>query len=838
VEFLMEFRVLGPVEFWAAGKQRDLGSAKERCMLAVLLLARGKPVPVETLIERVWGDTSPSEVRQSLHTDISRLRRRLRINESPNEAVIRAKSHTYALEVDPETVDVFRFQALRDQATSILQSGDPREAATLLRRAEGLWRSTPLSGLSGSWVEQTRAALDSDYRALALELADIEIGLGRHSEIISFLLDMIGRYPLDEAFVERLMLAYYRCGRQADALNLYVRTTQLLRAEAGADPNPELQDLQRRILRHDPAIRFTRPSPDTRVPDTLPAPIEEFTGRTAEVAALSAAAGAAAGVITIAGMPGVGKTALAVRVAHELAGRYPDVRLFLPLHAHDPQRLPTTSAAALSALLRAVGVPPGRIPRDRADRARLWRTELAGRRALIVLDDAAEASQILPLLPDNPDCQVIVTSRRNLGGLPDASRHPLGVLPVADAVALFGRVAGPDVRLPAKLAREVVELCGRLPLAIRMAAIRLREGRVSSIAAMIEELRDTHEDIAGLRDEALTAVFALSYRDLPQTQRRVFRRLGLIPASELTAPAVAVLGDVPVAEAERCLRDLVDHYLVEVIAPGRHRLHDLIRQYALACAIKEDPEPVRRRAVGRALDHYLANADRADRLLHPYAVRAAAARTTGTAAFDGEKHAREWMAAEWRNLFHLVEYAAEHEWSAHAIDLADAVARTFDAEGHWEEAETIHRRALKVALNLDLPRAIAQARLHLATIQWRMGRTRKALSNARKAQGISHMAHDQRHEAAALDRIGLILWSLSNYRMALAYFAEALDLYGALSDRHGEAGCLMHLGMALAHTGRYPEALVKYQHALGIYDSLGDARGQANTLNNIADTER
>lgn len=831
----MEFRVLGPIEFWASGIRMDLGTAKERFLLAVLLLAEGRPVPVDTLIDRVWERNPPAEVRQNLQSDIYRLRRRFKKYGVADTVRLVKTPGAYALEVPTERVDVFQSRVLREQAISRRRSGDTRGAVELLRDSVKLWRAEPLTGISGEWVDQVRASLDGDYRAMARELVEIELATGNHAEIIGFLVDMVARDPLDEFFVGQLMLAYYRCGRQADAIELHRTTTRLLRDGAGTQPSPDLRTLFQAIRRHDPSIAAPQRSPAEPIPglDRLPPPIPEFTGRATELAALATAVD---GVVVIEGMPSVGKTALAIKAAHDLAERFPDGCFFLPLYGHDAQQLPETSAGALSTLLQLVGIAPTNIPKEPSDRARLWHDVMEGRRALVILDDAASEGQVRPLLPGTSDCHVIITSRRHLAGI-HGDHHRLGVLPTDDAVALFTRIAESTA---ADSVTDVVRLCDGLPLAIQLAATRLRNRQVPSIEVLVEELRGPHENIADLQDPALAATFVLSYRDLPLAQRRIFRRLGLSPVAELTAPATAVLTGVPVHEAARSLADFVDQHLIEEASPGRFQIYDLVRRYAMALPASEDPGFDGRRAISRTLDYYLLKADLADRVLfphHPHTQIIAADRSASIESFEDEAAAMNWLAAERKNFIRLIQYASEHEWNAHAIDYANVVARYFDSVSRWDEAEMIHRRALNVALELELPRAIAQARVNLAVVQWRLGRADEALANATKAEQTAHRVRDMGLRAAALDQVGLVAWSSSKYREALAYFGETLEIYDESGDTRGKAECLNHLGMMLAEVGRHQEALSSFHDALVSFQSIGDARGEATTLNNLAHTQ-
>ena len=488
----MEFRVLGPIELWSAGQQYDLGPTRARCVLAILMLTPRTIVPTEVLIDRIWDTEPPPKARESLAVYITRLRASLRQAIGDSVRLV-GRSRGYELDVDPDVVDLHQFRRLRRQADALAGNGDADHAALLLREADRLWRGQPFAGIRGDWMARMRASLEEERRAAVLKRVECELELGRHADLVGELGNLLAQYPLDEAFIAHQMTALYGSGRAGEALSLYRDTRSQIIDELGTEPGPVLAELHQRVLTQDPdlAAGFTGPGRQlsrTTQPDTLPPEMVEFVGRDEELSLLIQQPGDGPRISVIEGMAGVGKTALAIHAARAAAAHYPDGTFYLNFHTHDPG-LPTLGAAeALHRLLRMLTAPATRIPDAIGERAALLRAQLSRRRAIVILDDAAGPEQIQPLLPSSGQSLILITTRRTLSGLPGAHALTLDVLPMADAVALFRRVAGQSRAHDEDAAAMAVQLCGRLPLAIQLAAGRLAHDYPPRLADLVEEL--------------------------------------------------------------------------------------------------------------------------------------------------------------------------------------------------------------------------------------------------------------------------------------------------------------------------------------------------------------
>ncbi|HTT54967.1 MAG TPA: tetratricopeptide repeat protein [Streptosporangiaceae bacterium] len=833
--------MLGPIELWSAGQQCDLGSTRARCVLAILMLTPRTIVPTDALIDRVWDTEPPAKARENVSVYITRLRAALRQALGEDVRLV-GRARGYELDVDPDLVDLHQFRRLRRQADALAANGDTDHAALLLRDADRLWHGEPFAGIRGDWVARMRASLEEERRAALLKRIECDLELGRHADLVGELGNLLAQYPLDEALIAHQMTALYRSGRAGEALSLYRDTHRQLIDEQGTEPGPALAELHQRILNQDPALatrlagcggQLSRAAPA----DTLPPEIGGFVGRHEELGLLTGAPGRGPRIRVIEGMAGVGKTALAVHAARAAAGQYPDGTFYLDFHTHDPGLPPLDAAEALHRLLRMLTAPATQIPDTTGERAALLRAQLSRRRAIVILDDAAGADQIQPLLPPSGQSLILITTRRKLSGLADAHTLTLDVLPMADAVALFQRVAGPG-RAYDDAAAQAVQLCGQLPLAIQLAAGGVAGDYPSRLAGLVEELSQAPMLAAGpgVASPPVMSAFDVSYRSLEPGHQRFFRRLGMSPCASISPPAAAALGGVTLAGAQQALTALLDHHLLTPAPGGQFRFHDLIREYAALRAEQEEPGPERRRAVSRLLDYYLDTAGQADRVLHPFRRRRPVPVTHRPGASqvlvipDG---AAGWLNAEWRNVLQAAQYAGRHEWKQKCADLIHALAGFLEVGAYWEEAIAAHTLAMQAGRDLVDPARVARAALEFSEVSLQTGRHEAALPLAEEAAELYRSLGDRGGEADALDQVGMAYQRAGRSRDSLAYFREARELYGGAADSHGVANTLSHAGIASWQLGRYPDAMGNFRDALLLYEAVGDRRGQAKTLNNL-----
>jgi DNA-binding SARP family transcriptional activator len=587
----MEIRLLGPIEIVTDGSALDVGAPQQRLVLTALAADAGRLIGTESLIDRVW-DEAPDGARRTLQVHLSRLRRLLDSAREDGHAPVRVlrRSGGYLLDIEPDRVDALRFRGLVERAHD--RDSTDAERVKLLAAAMELWRGPPLGDLPGQWAATVRQAWQQQYLDAAQDWAIASVQIGDVAPVLAPMAALTAEHPTVESLAAAFIRALYAAGQASDALDHYIVIRRHLTERLGTDPGPQLQQLYRQILDADPALApATGEAHPGWTPHQLPAPPPAFTGRSTELAQLDRPHDDADVVITVIdGMAGVGKTALAVEAAHRIAARYRDGQLYLDLRGYTEDAEPLEPAEALDHLLRGLGVPPAQIPAGADGRAGLYRTRLAGRRMLILLDNAASESQVASLMPGAPGCFVIATSRHQLAGLDHARRLSLDTLARSDAVTLFVRCAGVGERFCSpELLAELVELCGGLPLAIRIAAARLKSHPTWTLTHLVERLRDRKHRLAELAagQRSVAASFDLSYRRLNPEQQNAYQLLGQHPGPDIDEHATAALLDSTPISATRILGQLMDANLLLEPAAGRYRFHDLTRAHAADTAQRD-----------------------------------------------------------------------------------------------------------------------------------------------------------------------------------------------------------------------------------------------------------
>lgn len=834
----VEFRLLGAVEVWRAGRAVPLGGPRQRAVLAALLLRANESVSVSQLREAVWEDP-PVAAESNVRTYLARLRRELR--EPGGESRLITRHGGYELVVHPGELDWAAFDELAGRGRRAAEAGDFGAAAGCFDRALRLWRGRPLDGLKpgpGLRAELTR--LWERYLTVVEQRARAGIELGEHEVVVGDLRRFVAEHPAREELSSLLMLALYRCGRQAEALDVLAGTRQHLVTEFGVEPGAGLRTMQQRILTADPTLDAVGPGPRGPVSAhrQLPMDISDFTGREADLARLRRLvdrAGERSVVITaVDGMAGVGKTRLAVHAAHQLvrAGRFDELQLWADLRGFDPDSPPADPAGVLEAFLGLLGVAPRQIPAELAARAALYRDRLAGRKALVLLDNAANEAQVQPLLPGSPGCLVLVTSRRTLADLDGAGRLHLDVPSAEEAAALLGRIAG-DRRVAAQPAeaRRVADLCGRLPIAITLAAQRLRNRptwTVKDLAGRLEAAAGRLDELHG-RNRAVRAAFDLSYRTLPDAWRRVFRLIGLHPGDTFAADSVAALAGTPPRVVEDILESLLDEHLLQEVTPGRYRPHDLLRLYARERALAEEPDADA--ALRRLFLWYLHAAENAAGWLDPeHRPVPLGDAPPWLPDFGTRARALDWCEVERANLVDVVRAAAERGEHGVAWQLPCALLSFYYLRKHWDDWISTHRVAVDAAVRAGERGAQARVLNGLGVAYSDLGRHDEAVSCHREASPLFRAAGDTRGEAWNLNNLGVAYHDLQRFEEAAGCHRKALPLMRAIHDAHGESICLNNLGDAHRRLGQLAQAADCLNQALDIQRRTGDRAAQRFTL--------
>jgi DNA-binding SARP family transcriptional activator/Tfp pilus assembly protein PilF len=828
---------------------------KQRIVLAALLLNAGRSVSVDELIEVLWADSPPPSARVAAQNYVMRLRNAL---GNPGRSRIITQPHGYLIRVEAGELDVSRFETLLGAARAAARDGRWDQAATHARAALGLWRGEPLADVNSEVLAAREVPRLVELRLQALEVRiDSDLHLGRQAEALAELRQLVARYPLREHLHGLLMLALYRDDRQAEALAAYREARRVLVEELGAEPGIGLRELHQRMLVGDTALAVTDPVPPATgpaVPRELPAGIAHFTGRTSELAALNGLLDTAGdqmpGTVVssaIGGTAGVGKTALAVQWAHQSAGRFPDGQLYVDLRGYAPGE-PVTPADALAGFLHSLGVAGQDIPAEEADRAARYRSLLAGRRMLVVLDNAGSAEQVRPLLPGDPACVVVVTSRDALAGLvarDGARRLDLDLLPLEDAVSLLRALIGARVDADPAAAALLAAQCCRLPLALRVAAELVIARAEASVAGLVHELADQRRrldllDAGGDTGTAVRAVFSWSYRSLAADAARALRLAGLHPGPDLDRYGVAALADTDLEQAGRLLGVLARAHLIQQAGPGRWSMHDLLRAYALDRAAAEDEEAERQRALTRLFEYYLgtaaaamdtlfpAEADRRPRIPAPASPAPPVAEPAA---------ARAWLDAERATLVDVAAYTTARGWPGHTTRLAATVFRYLEAGGYYREISAIQGQACRAARDVGDQTAEARALSELSVVDLRQGRYRHAAEKLMHALTVCRRVGDRPHEARALGNLGIAEFLQGQYPRATGHYQQALAVYYETGDRAGACRALNNLGLVELRQGRYEQARDHLGQALALCRQTGNQAGEANALSNLGLTD-
>jgi DNA-binding SARP family transcriptional activator len=888
------FRVLGPLEVWNGREWVGVSAAKWRILLATLLLRPGQPVATGRLMDELWETDRPANARNLVSVYVHQLRRLI---GDAGGTVLVTRAPGYQLTLAPGAVDAQRFAWLADQGRAALAAGDHDQAAGLLAGALGLWRGPALADVPGGPLAAAEADRLEESRLQALELRiKADLRGGRHDEVITELPGLIAAHPLREGLWALHVRALSGAGRQAEALTAYAQAREVIAAELGVDPGPELQQLHQDILNADAtsaaagplgAVPGERPAPPA--PAQLPADIPDFTGRADQVDdlfGLLSAAGeqgspGAVPVVLVVGSGGLGKTTLAVHTAHLLAERFADGQLYANLLGATE---PVDPGEILARFLRDLGVDGAQIAVEPEERAAQYRTRLHGKRVLVVLDDARDSAQVRPLLPGSASCAVLITSRARLPELASSRLMDLDVLRPAEARDLFERVAGQErSRAEPAATQQVLAACAGLPLAIRIAGARLAARGGWNVRTLADRLSDERKRLDELRagNLAVRASFEVSFASLAGAAAdgidpaHAFRMLGVWTGPSISLAAAAGLLGAGQEAAEEALEVLVDAHLLDSPEPDVYRFHDLLRVYAADRAQAQESERDRRDAVTRLLTWYLHTTEAAAMVISPQHSRVTlgpppdAVRPLDFATLD---EALAWCEGERAGLGAATRLAAESGLHEFAWKLPAAAISFFTRRSYWADwvathqvglasARALHDRQAEARMLNNLGVAFGQQKLedsvpcfeqalalyrelgdlggesraatNVANAYFDLGRFKEALAGAERSLALQRRAGKRYGEGIALGILGGASRELGRFGRAIAYFQEALAIFRELDDQGTEADCLSELGEAYLDLDQVDDALACLRASAAIWQAIGNRYGQAAALHRL-----
>ncbi|MEV4140681.1 BTAD domain-containing putative transcriptional regulator [Dactylosporangium sp. NPDC049742] len=839
-ELPVRVSVLGAAAVHRGAHLVAIGSARQRLLLGRLALSANTAVAVSELVDLLWDVDPPAAPAHAVHTYVSRLRTALDPDNTDRAGLIERTPGGYRLNLTADQLDLAGFRQRVERA----RAAAPAEALDLLEAALAVWRGSPLADVPQLRHHPLVTAVANERVAVALRFADAALAAGQPGRCLPVLRELTMADPLHEPLHARLIAALAAGDLQAAALAVYADIRRRLVEDLGVEPGPDLIDAHRRVLRQETAGPGPVPAAAPVVPAQLPPDVPGFAGRRAELAELDRIAGtgpaaqpSAVVIAAISGTAGVGKTALAIRWAHRVRDRYPDGQVYVNLRGYDPEE-PMSSTDALRRLLRALGVAGADLPADADERAARYRTQIADRRMLILLDNASSVEQVRPLLPGTASCTVLVTSRDRLAGLVavhGAHRVDLDLLSVVEAGALLRRLIGVRAEAEPGSAVALAELCARLPLALRVVAELVVSRRGATLAELVAELGDQRLrlsllDAGGDPRGSVPAAFSWSLRHLPPAVAHLFVLVALHPGGDVDVYAAAALADVTVPDARRMLWLLVRGRMLDVTAGERFGMHDLLRAYALGLA----DDAAAHAARTRLFEHCAAAAAAAMDVLFPAECRhrPAVPPTATTPPLPDRAAARAWLDAELPGLTAVVRYTARHGWPVHAGVLARTLFR-YLAGGSAEEALVVHQAAHDAAeLAGDRPGA-AYADLGLGATQQQLGRLTTAAGHFTRARAVLDQAGDPVGAARALVGLGAVEQRLHRYEVAAGHFGAALAIFRSQRDDAGVGRTLINLGMVRYQLGDFETAAGHHREAIAVHRRIGDRTGEATALTDL-----
>ncbi len=873
--------VLGPVTAWRDEREIPSGQPRQLAVLGVLAMRANRVVSRGELVDAVWGEQPPASAEGGIYTYVAGLRRVLepdrprraadRSRRAP-AAVLVTAGGGYMLRLDPECLDAERFEQSLGRVRGLRAAGDVAGAAAAVDQALALWRGPAFAGVPGPFAEAERQRLGELRTAAAEERADLLLDQARPVEAVAELTALAAEFPLRERARGLLMIALYRCGRQAEALQVFHDVRDRLAEELGIDPSAELTNIHQQVLAMDPALDGPAEPPKAQAapvsplareapaPAQVPPEAAGFVGRTEELCWLrtmlparetdqdadqAAAVSGEPAVAIVTGTAGVGKTTLAIRFARQAAAHFPDGQLYANLRGFDPSGAPAEPETALRGFFEALGVPATRVPASLEQQTALFRSMLDGKRMLLLLDNARSTEQVRPLLPASPGCMVVITSRTQLTGLVAAEGArplPLDLLSAADASELLTHRMGPErVAAEPAAAAELVEQSARLPLALSVTCARAVTRPGAPLADLAAELRDARGRLDALETDDVTtdlrAVFSWSYQRLSDRAARMFRLFGLHPGPDISAAAAASLAGSTVPTARSALAELTRASLLTEDKDGRFGCHELLRAYAAERAAADETADEREAVRCRLLDHYLRTAQAGSARLYPghSHVQPPPGKPDVTPeVFTSYEGVLAWFGAESRVLHAIHTMTAESRRDDYCWTLAWYWTPILRRRGQMREIAALQRKALESALRLRDPVALAHVHYELGYVSGQLGDFEEGHEHLARALELFSMLGDRVSIALTRHGLAFLLDQQGRYAEALEHATAALKLRRSCATPAVVAYSENGVGWLYAHLGQYAEALRHCGHALALHRESGSRSGAADTLDSIA----